>query len=131
MLLEQALNIIKKHRDKIDSIKLRDEWDSDDFDYIIKNNGKCEIYVGDIVYKNGITIAVEVSLDTDVSYSTNKDELEWNLMGIIDHKSSFLNAVLKDDMSLLMDGVTYQDVLDEEEATRIAIEKYGDLYGLK
>lgn len=131
MLLEQALILIKKHRYKILEIKLKDEWNSDEFDYIVRNNGKHQFYIGEIVYKNGIKIEVELNLDTDVSYSTNREELHWNLMGIIDHKSSYLEAIFKDDMSLLTDGVTYQNVLDAEEETRIAIEKYGDLYELK
>lgn len=131
MLLEHALNIIKKHRDEILEIALKDEWDSDEFDYIIKNNGKCEIWLGNIIYKNGIKIDVHLRLNTDISYSTNREEIHWNLMGIIDHKSSYLEAVLKNDINLITDGVTYQDVLDSEEEMKKLIEKYGDLYGLK
>ena len=92
MELTKAINHIKKNRNKIKSIDTLDIIDYKLINKIIESKGKCKIKIADINYKNNIVESVYLNLDLDITYTSNYNEFFNDVSGLIDHKTSYLDA---------------------------------------
>ena len=131
MELTKAITHIKNNRNKIKSIDTLNIIDYKLINKIIESKGKCKIKIADINYKNNIVESVYLNLDLDINYTSNYNEFFNDVSGLIDHKTSYLDAAFYDDVSKICEKTTHQDILDEIKEIEDFIKEKGEEYGLK
>ena len=131
MELTKAISHIKNNRNKIKSIDTLNIIDYKLINKIIESKGKCKIKIADINYKNNIVESVYLNLDLDITYTSNYNEFFNDVSGLIDHKTSYLDAAFYDDISKICEKTTHQDILDEIKEIEDFIKEKGEEYGLK
>lgn len=113
MKLTKAISHIKNNRNKIKSIDTLNIIDYKLINKIIESRGKCKIKIADINYKNNIVESVYLNLDLDITYTNDYNEFFNDVSGLIDNKTSYLDAAFYDDISKIREKTTHQDILDE------------------
>lgn len=131
MELTNAISHVKNNRDKIKSIDTLNIIDYKLINKIIESKGKCKVKVGDINYKNNIIESVYINLDLDITYTSDYNEFFNDVSGLIEHKTSYLDAAFYDDISKICEKTTHQDILDEIKEIEDFIKEKGEEYGLK
>ena len=131
MELTKAISHIKNNRNKIKSIDTLNIIDYKLINKIIESKGKCKIKIADMNYKNNIVESVYLNLDLDITYTSNYNEFFNDVSGLINHKTSYLDAAFYDDVSKRREKTTHQDILDEIKEIEDFKKDKGEEYGLK
>ena len=131
MELTKAISHIKNNRNKIKSIDTLNIIDYKLVNKIIEFRGKCKIKIADINYKNNIVESVYINLDLDINYTSDYNEFFNDISGLIDHKTSYLDAAFYDDINRICEKTTHQDILDEIKEIENFIKEKGNGYRLK
>lgn len=115
MNYEKALSHIKRNRSKIESIETLDIIDYKFINEIIDNNGKYDFKIADVKYKNNIVTPVDFSINIDLTYTNNFNELTDDVTGLVYHKASLLVAAFTENIDDIVSLSNHQDSLKEIE----------------